>query len=468
MPEIIDPDKYMDERQRRLNRIASDERDDVQNTLDRMEAQRRKADPYAEIYRDRRARTAEPKQHNYDGMSLLERTIRDDRDNQLRIGIMSAPAPDQIARETRVARAAGQPPALVGDVDYAEKAVNANRLTQVFGQYPALGRWGATNLRGAATAQDDHVAVGALGKAWETVKSIPAALDAGMQGAAAGLSDFYLSVDEVILPYTDPSRARERLDQRRAEAETYRLRQQAVRPKGAGFVSESALQGLESLPLSMAALAVGALTRSPVAAATTMGVPVGATAYQESLREGRGTAASLRHGIIHGGSEAFFEAGPAQTLLSMSGRPMVKATAEFLAREVPGELGTMLVQSFADWVNLNPDKPYAQWVAGLPEESARTVIATLSGGGAQVGAVKLAGLATASTAKMAGRVAQAARARQEAKALDALAKGAIASKFRTRDPEGFTGMIGAMSEETGATHMYVSGAVSCDYMAARS
>ena len=65
------------------------------------------------------------------GVSLLEQTMMEDRDNMLRVSIMDAPAPEHIARETRVARAAGQPPAMVGDVDYAEKAVNANRLTKV-------------------------------------------------------------------------------------------------------------------------------------------------------------------------------------------------------------------------------------------------------------------------------------------------------------------------------------------------
>lgn len=453
MPEIIDPREYLDERERGARRVAPRQPDPVAETLDRME-QKRRADPYVELYRARRAQTATPPRQR--GVSALEQAIIDDRDNALVSAITEAPAPEQIARETRVARVAGIAPAMVGDIEYAEKATNAKRLNQVFGRYPALGRWGASNIRGAATAQDDHESLGMIGRAWETAKAIPDALKAGVEGAAANLSELYLSADEVIIPLTDPANARERLDRRRAEASVYRQQQQAARPRGTGFVSESALQGFESLPQSLAALAVGAITRSPAAAAATMGLTTGAPAYQEAVRAGKDRPSALRQGIIHGGSEVLFEVGPAQTLLSMSGRPMVKAVSEFFVREVPGEVGTMLVQGFADWVNLNPDKPYSRWVAGLPEETARTVIATITGGGAQVGAAKLAERAVAVSAKVSGRVQEAARARMEAKALDALAKGAMQSKFRTRDPEGFGSMIGAMSEEAGADYIYLS------------
>lgn len=455
MPEIIDPREYLDERERRARRASPRQPDPVAETLERMERQR-SVNPYIEIYRSQRARTATPPRLRQRGISAMEQAMIDDRDNSIVSAITDAPAPEQIARETRVARVAGIEPAMVGDIEYAEKATNAKRLNQVFGRYPALGRWGATNVRGAATAQDDHESLGMLGRAWETAKAIPDALKAGVEGAAANLSELYLSADEVILPITDPANARERLDRRRAEASIYRQQQQAARPKATGFVSESALQGVESLPQSLAALAVGAITRSPAAAAATMGLTTGAPAYQEAVRAGKDRPSALRQGIIHGGSEVLFEVGPAQTLLSLSGRPMVKAVSEFFVREVPGEVGTGLVQSFADWVNLNPDKPYSQWVAGLPDETARTVIATITGGGAQVGVAKLAERATAVSAKVSGRVQQAARGRMEAKALDALAKGAMKSKFRTRDPEGFGSMIGAMAEDDGAEYIYLT------------
>ncbi len=139
------------------------------------------SDPYIDIYRaSRKPPVARPR-----GLSLVDQTIQDDRDEELRINAMTSPAPEQVARQTRVAREAGVEPALVGDLDMAERAQQANRTTQVLGRYPAFGRWAASDPRGAVAASDDHESLGMLGRAWETTKAIPAALSAGMEGAAA-------------------------------------------------------------------------------------------------------------------------------------------------------------------------------------------------------------------------------------------------------------------------------------------
>ncbi len=406
--------------------------------------------PYIGVYRA-------PARQVPRGTSLLDQTIIDDRDNQRRLDIISSPPPEQVARQTRVARESGVAPAMVDDVDVAETMQRADKMTRVLGQYPAFGRWASDNPRAAVAASDDHESLGMLGKAWDALK-------AGGSATAANLSDLYRSIDETIA-FANPTAAKEGLDRQAREAAAYRTKAAAVRPTGGGFVEQAAMQGIESLPGSLTALAVGLITRSPAAAAGFMGLTTGAPAYQDALAKGKGRGDALRYGIEQFGSEALFELAPQTKLLSLSGKPLLKATAEFFATEIPGELGSQLVQSFSDWVNLNPDKPYGAWVSGLPAEAAQTVIATITGGAGQVAAAKVVGMAGQVTAKVAGRVASAAEARRGAKFLDQAVKVGAALKFKARDPEGYGEMLAHLGETHGVTHVSIPGeAIGC-YMA---
>ena len=415
--------------------------------------------PYVELYRSRRAQSAIPPRQRPRGVSLLEQTIMDDRDNMLRVSIMDAPAPEQIARETRVARAAGQPPAMVGDVDYAEKAVNANRLTKVFGRYPALGRWGATNLRGAATAQDDQVAVGMLGRAFEGVKNVGHRLTAGAFESGAGLlgnDDMFdgpLGTANPIMKIASDLT----MGYRAKAAETMRSTASSQREQGRAknWYADTALSGVESIPIALAAT----LTRNPTMAAAIPAISVRGSSLAEAKRQGLSGAKAQVYSVLQGGTEFLTEKISAGRLVNdlIKGTGIGKTIIRQLGAELPGEQVATAVQDLTDWAMLpeNNDKTFGEYVRARPQAALSTAIATSAGTMAQSSLAVAVDRSMRAAGKVTDRVYQASQARRDAQVLDRMGKAAQASKFRTRDPEGFAGMIGAMSEETGATHIYI-------------
>ena len=118
------------------------------------------------------------------------------------------------------------------------------------------------------------------------------------------------------------------------------------------------------------------------------------------------------------------------------------------------------MQDFVDWAMLpeNDTKTLGEYVAARPGAALKTAIATSTGTVAQSSLAVAVDRSVRAAGKVAGRVEQAGLAKRDAQALDRMGKAAMASKFRTRDPEGFAGMIGAMSEETGADYIYLSAA----------
>ena len=253
--------------------------------------------PYVELYRRHREQSANPPRQQPRGVSALEQDIIDHRDNEIRSTIMDAPAPDQVARETRVARTAGQPPAMVGDIDFAEKATNAKRITQVFGRYPAFGRWAANNLRGAVTAQDDHEALGLLGRAWEvlagrTQESVQ------KTGKAWGGVDYVNDVGDALAypleaaiatvgrPFgininPDDRRAKQRaISQGRINATDTAIAAADARARTGNYWIDATTEGLSDLLPSLAAIGMGVITKNPGAGASMMGLTSASSAYQ--------------------------------------------------------------------------------------------------------------------------------------------------------------------------------------------
>ena len=146
-------------------------------------------DPYAQIYRSVQRRE-QTQQRAFSGTSL-EQAMQDERDNQIRLGIIAAPAPDAVAKATKIARDTDVAPGEVdGNLASAEKMQQANRMTAVLGKYPAFTRFAQTNPRAVAAAADDHKALGILGDAWDFLKKAGTRLEAGSYLGGAGIREW--------------------------------------------------------------------------------------------------------------------------------------------------------------------------------------------------------------------------------------------------------------------------------------
>lgn len=408
-------------------------------------------------------------------------TLANMRAADARQTILESGNPDEVARITRVARDAGENPSEVdGNADAYEKALTAKRFAEVAQAQPAVGRWAANNPRGAAAAADDYESLGLLGSAWDFLKNAPARLAIGGgarvgQMATALWGDIERLNETVQAPVNaamsalsqatglsilDPGAtlaARAQRRQQNYDAWSQRVSAASEGARGANFVTEGLLQGVESVPLSM----LGALTGNPYVAVGTLGAGSAATSYEDATRKGLSVADAAKYAILQGSTEAITEFAPASTLISMVSRklPWGKEFLSELGREMTGEQVATIVQDLTDWSYLpeNRSKTFKDYLAERPEAAAQTALGVVAGVGSTTGIIGAAQRATDATVSVAGRVADARQAKQERGFIDQAAKATDASKLKQRDPEAFRDLIREHAAEAGSSSVFIPG-----------
>lgn len=441
-------------------------------------------DPYAQIYRSVQRRE-QSQQRAFQGSSL-EQAMQDERDNQIRLGIIAAPAPEQVAKATKIAREKDVPPGEVdGNLAYAEKAQQADYMTGLFGRFPALAKWAAGDPRGVAAAADDHKSLGMLGEAWDWLKMVPGRLGAGSYSAGAGLREFtdpianagaYVNaaVQAPIQTVLDAAGINKGYDPfaaaarsvRENDANRARMRAEADRIRTANKSDnqyiEALLSGFESIPVTLGAI----LTRNPEAALGIMGVSAGGQGYRAARDKGLPVGTSLTYGTLQGGFEALTEKIPASSLIEALAKktPFGKVFVEQLAQELPSEQVATVLQDFTEWAYLNPDKPFSQFVAERPAAAVNTALATVTGSATVTGATVALDRTAQAAAKVAGRVEQSRIAKAHGTFFDKAGKAAEQSKLRERDPEAYAAALRAQADETGAKFVYIPGEAAQAYM----
>lgn len=220
---------------------------------------------------------------------------------------------------------------------------------------------------------------------------------------------------------------------------------------GAGAAS-----GVQSAGMTLGSLGLASWLLGPE-----VGIPVtigllsagqGGASYQESREKGRGVLSSLAYGAEDATAEYIGErylglAGFAER--AFAGATVQKLVGYELFKEMPGEIGTQLWQNFNQWTNLNPDKSLRDFLAEQPASVAQTAVATLTGGGAQIGVVKLA------DQLMGAQVVQARNARfaeRQAQLFAELNNMAANDKVLARDPDTFQSFIQSTNPEDGPAH----------------
>lgn len=415
--------------------------------------------------------------------SFLADEMRKERDAQVRQAIEASPNPDQVARGTRVAREAGVPPLMVDNrLDEAERGLNAQKLTGMMERYPAIGKWAATNPRGAATAQDDHQSLGILGSAWDTLSKVPDELRTALELTGKMGWEHVATVNEIGDTLRYPIEAGiatvgnmtkafnydpDVVDQRLGRAEQgliagVQSRVDRARPTYTGPIQQGLLQGIDTLPLTAMAL----LTRDPVQAASLIGTVQGTSSYQDARRAGKTMPDAVRYGMTQGIIEGATELAPESAMLDALAKrlPIGKTFARFLAAELPGEATATFLQSLSTWQTMAPEKSYREWAAGLPAEEAQTVLGVLSGSAFQVAAARTGQYAGDVAGHVVNRVSEARQARQQAQVIDQIGKAAQESKLNTRDPVAYGELQRAIAQDHGIENVAISGEALQAYM----
>jgi hypothetical protein len=392
----------------------------------------------------------------------------------MRLGVETTP--DEAAETAQLARRYGLPAGVVSEFreDYRKKAKTEDAQAAIEGA-PKLKSWLAYDINRASMVQDDVESLSGIESAVRTIKNIPSAIASAFPRAGAGLygvaaapfevagQGFRLAEDALAEMFGAPRGMGTNVgeavggfllnEQRAAQAVSERIYTQ---PKDAGIIERGIGSGIQSATQTLITLPLALRQGGENLSLGIMGAIEAGASYAKARDKGVAPAQAAVFGAENAVAEVVTERLPFMKLLGdiKAGTGGAKMLVNNLVREVPGELAATLWQNFNEWANLNPDKSVAQWLSEQPEALAETVVATLVGGGAQVGAIKTV---QAGMDRLGGK---AQRAEQDAAGMEALSKLAEASKLRGRDAETFREYVAQVADEQedAPTEFYIDGA----------
>lgn len=380
--------------------------------------------------------------------------------------------PDQAAEDVKLARRYKLPVGVVSSYrdDYRQKA-QVDDARAVTDQSPKLRGWLAEDTNNAKIAHDDvetlgsiEALMGSLGKAGRYIVSAPGTerglasdIVMGARSLAAGAPQFSAGAwGAAAYPFEavglDTIGQFLRNEQRAAMGQADRL---AGTDPNAGLVERGVMSGLRSAGQQLVTLPAGFANATRMTGEQVMLGLMGLTTFGQSYGKARDQGAGVGTAGFYGLEDATAEVvtekflGAAKLLGdAKAGMGTAKLLMRDIAREIPGEMGATLWQNFNEWATLNPEKSVRDFLAEQPEALAETVIATIVGGGAQVGAIR-------ATQKIMGdgerEQAKAQKAEQDAKAIEQLQKLGTASKLNARDATTFKQLVSQIADEEGDT-----------------
>lgn len=151
--------------------------------------------------------------------------------------------------------------------------------------------------------------------------------------------------------------------------------------------SAGVYSGVRSAGMNIGALAAGIATQNPAVALSMMSASAGALKYEQALDDGYSHTQALTSGLSEAGIEAVTETLAVGQLFKdlNAASPLWKTLANQLVFEGFGEQAATLLQDFADWVQLHPEKTAAEFAAERPDAAVQTLVATVVGTALQTG-----------------------------------------------------------------------------------
>ena len=332
---------------------------------------------------------------------------------------------------------------------------------QIADQYPNTARFLAKQ-ENANIAHDDVPNMSNTEKVLGALKDLKGNAIAGAYSASRGAAGIFRAGFELAAPVLDPLAGTILPENplRRVAAGFEALGQsadagaKANRPKSEGIISSGINSGIESLSQNLLALPLAFVPGGQSAYLSSMVAPVAGNAYSDAREKGISPTESAVYGASQGLIEYATEKLPVQYLIKdlKVGSPFYKVIAHQMASEIPGEQIATILQDLNEWAVINPNKPFADYIAERPSAAAQTLIATVVGVGGQVtlakGAQKL-------TDQFTGQSDQVRRAEQSAELLTQLNTLATASKLRTRDTDSFQTFLQSALEDGEVDHVYI-------------
>lgn len=428
------------------------------------------------------------KASNSRGSELLgkyDRYLADEDSRRAQAHLLTAPQPDDAARSNKISRQVGVPAGLIdGQANEYELMLRQRAVAKASAADPRLSNFLA-DPRATAAAQDDVATLADISKGIQSFwgkksdtrswlqrardyavnlpSNVGSAVLSGAMQLSRGITDVATAAVDVgrEIDVTAPVQRKvfgttlfEQVHNGLSSFSKYQGEQiDAARPDYAGmsFVERSLLQGVESVPSSVAALGL-AVSGAPSVGLGLLGATTGGTSYREGKEAGLGTFPALVYGTSQAAIEVGTERIPVMKWLhdTQVGTPFFKRLSKNLISEQIGEQAATALQDLNTWaaVDANKGKTFGDYLAERPAAAAATALAVT----ATVGATNTAmGIAE----RTAGHVARAAEARESAATLTGVMSTAEKSALRKRDPEHFRQFVEHMSEGSPAENVYL-------------
>lgn len=223
---------------------------------------------------------------------------------------------------------------------------------------------------------------------------------------------------------------------------------QALMPDMTGWSPEARglVSGLRSGAENLMTLPLGLVGGEAAMLGTMGGITFGDT-YGKGREAGQSPLPAFAYGAQDATAEIITEKylGAAGLLKNIkAGASAGKLFTYELLKEVPGEIAATVWQNFNEWTNLHPEKSVGDFILEQPDAIRETIVATLVGGGVQIGTVKGVERAMGAGKQQEQQAQQAERARQALAELSTLAE---ASKLRERAPDQFATFAQSLADE---------------------
>lgn len=319
----------------------------------------------------------------------------------------------------------------------------------------------------AKIAHDDVENLTAIEKTLGFFRDTGKSAVAGAFGASAGVVGFVQAGTDVLSQYVTGPLAGTVLPQdiggvmsqglakyRRSIEAT----QKAWAPRGDNILAQGWYSGVASMSQNLLNLPLAIASRDPALALAPMVGQVGGQAYGQARDVGRSVPEALSFGASQAAIEYATERSPVGRLLKDLGGNVGfgKMLARQMAAEVPGEQVATVLQDLNEWAVINPEKPFADYLAERPSAAAQTLIATLVGTGGQISVIKGADLAIQ---HVTGRVRHAEQDDARAAILDQINQLSSASRVIGRDADTFERFVEQAAEAGPVQDVYLDAEV---------
>jgi hypothetical protein len=373
--------------------------------------------------------------------------------------------PDTYNTQRKAAESLGLPPLAAQSIPNITQQAQAQKIQRDVAGNPVLQK-AYSSEDFAKLGHDDS---GVLATVGQFFVDTGGSAKAGVFNASKGAAGVFRAGLELVAPVLDPLESvtaiggnplRRLAEGFAMQADAAGSTAKAAAPKTDGMLSGGFQSGIQSLTQNTLMLPFAFLPGGQPAALAGMVSLTGGQSYQDAREKGLSMSQALPFAASQAAIEYATEKIPLAQLIGdvKAGTNILKTLAKQMALEIPGEQVATVLQDLNEWAVLNPEKPFADYIAERPNAFVQTLIATMVGTG---GNVVIAKGVEAATKRLMGDAYDAGQADTGAEQLKAAMLAAANSKLRERNPEEFRTLVQNMASQTeGApTDVYVDAEV---------